>query len=132
MKAAYPLPNVRFRGFVTDEELDQAYLDDEVFILPTLFEGMPTVVLEAMARAMPVIVTDTGATLELVDDTNGIIIPKQDSAATMQAMRRMIEMPDAEYLAMSRQSLQKFKAKFTWEAVAQAHLKLFRELSQSL
>lgn len=129
MKAAFPLPNVRFRGFVSDEDLEQAYLDDHVFVLPTLFEGMPTVILEGMARAMPVIVTDVGATLELVGPENGMIINKRDVQGLAKAMRQFIRMNPPELAQLSKRSLEKFQARFTWEAVARAHLNLFKDLS---
>lgn len=129
MQARYPLPNARFRGFVSDEDLAAAYLEDSVFVLPTLFEGMPTVVLEAMARAMPVIVTDVGATLELVGEENGRIIAKQDAGDLKRAMAAFLDMAGEEYAALSRASLDKFQERFTWEAVAAAHLELFRKMS---
>lgn len=131
LRLQYALPNVHFWGFVSDEELDRAYLDDHVFVLPTLFEGMPTVVLEAMARAMPILVTDTGATLELVGPENGIILPKNDVEGLKAAMIALMSMAPEAFQAMSAASLRKVKERFSWEAVAQAHLALFQEMWQS-
>ncbi len=129
MKGRYGhLGNVNFMGFVSDEDLDRCYLEDQVFVLPTLFEGMPTVVLEAMARAMPVLVTDTGATLELVDATNGRIVSKNDVVSLVAAMREMLEMDAGAFEALSRSSLHKVRERFTWEAVAQGHLALLRDM----
>ena len=128
MYAQYDLPGVHFLGFVPDEGLDALYLDAHVFVLPTLFEGMPTVVLEAMARAMPILVTDVGATLELVDPSNGIILPKRDPEALATAMQQMIELPDEQFTRLSIRSLEKFKERFTWEAVAGQHLDLFKRM----
>ncbi|MGV2336128.1 MAG UNVERIFIED_CONTAM: glycosyltransferase family 4 protein [Planctomycetaceae bacterium] len=48
-----------------------------MFVFPTRFEGMPTVVLEAMAAAMPIIVSETGATGEFVSSDNGYLIKKK-------------------------------------------------------
>lgn len=126
MKAQFPLPNALFRGFVSDEDLAQAYLDNHVFVLPTLFEGMPTVILEAMARAMPIIVTDVGATLELVGDDNGVIIEKQDVDDLAKAMRKYIQMNPTELAQQSAVSFDKFMTRFSWEAVARLHLDLFQ------
>jgi len=131
MRAKYQLPNANFMGFVTDEDLDRCYLDDQVFVLPTLFEGMPTVVLEAMARAMPILVTDTGATLELVDGSNGTIIPKNDAQALQGAMQAMIELSAAALQQQSAASLDKVRQRFTWPIVAAAHLALFRDMWHS-
>jgi glycosyltransferase involved in cell wall biosynthesis len=132
LQARYQLPDVHFLGFVPDEGLDALYLEDHVFVLPTLFEGMPTVVLEAMARAMPILVTDVGATLELVGPENGRIIPQRDATALAQAMAELIELDDAAFAALSRASLAKFQARFTWEAVAASHIALFQALFAEL
>jgi glycosyltransferase involved in cell wall biosynthesis len=93
---------------------------------------MPTVVLEAMARAMPILVTDTGATLELVDDQNGLILAKNDVQGLKNAMLRMISADDKTFAALSNASLIRVRERFTWEAVAAAHLRLFREMGHSL
>jgi len=125
LKGRFPLPNVQFRGFVSDEDLAQAYLDNHVFVLPTLFEGMPTVILEAMARAMPIVVTDVGATLELVGNENGNIIRKRDVADLTRVLRHYIELDEETFQAQSGVSWDKFQERFTWEAVAKSHIELF-------
>lgn len=132
LQLRHRLPDVHFLGFVPDEGLDALYLSDDVFVLPTLFEGMPTVVLEAMARAMPILVTDVGATLELVGPENGRILPKRDAAALAQAMAELIECPPATYQALSAASLAKFQARFTWEAVATSHIACFQALAAEI
>jgi len=70
--------NIQLLGFISDEELISYYKNSDAFIFPTLFEGMPTVVLEAMSYKLPIIVSDTGATAELVDDSNGWLIEKNN------------------------------------------------------
>lgn len=128
--AKYKLPNVNFLGFVSDEDLVQQYKDNHLFALPTLFEGMPTVVLEAMSHRLPIIVTDVGATVEQVDQTNGFLIPKNDPEALVQAILRFYRANREEKEAMSEASFERLKSRFTWEAVAQQHLELFRELAK--
>ena len=49
MISEYKLPNITFAGFADDEQLKAFYTSSDAFIFPTLFEGMPTVVLEAMS-----------------------------------------------------------------------------------
>ena len=60
---------------------------------------------EAMARAMPILVTDTGATRELVDAENGLILQKNDVQNLMQAMRTMIQMDHSQFGMLSAASL---------------------------
>lgn len=124
--------NVEFCGGVDDATLDRLYMEADVFVLPTLFEGMPTVVLEAMARGLPIIVTDVGATRELVDDTNGFIIDKGNPADLAGRLERMVSMSAVERRALGHASLERVHARFTWPRVAQAHMELFEKVAAVL
>lgn len=122
--------NVQFVGGVDDTRLDQLYRASDLFILPTLFEGMPTVVLEAMGRGLPVLVTDVGATTELVDASNGAIIPKRDPAGIAYALERFIALPKAVRAAMGQRSAAKVAERFTWDRVAEQHVEIFEQVSK--
>jgi glycosyltransferase involved in cell wall biosynthesis len=125
-------PHIRFVGSVDDAALDSLYRSSHVFVLPTLFEGMPTVVLEAMARGLPIIVTDVGATKELVDDSNGMIIPSRDPRALADALQHFLELPLEARLAMGKASIEKVARRFTWQRVAEAHYDLFFRVSREM
>jgi len=122
--------NVELLGFINDVRLKQLYEECDVFVLPTRFEGMPTVVLEAMALAKPIIVSDTGATAELVDDNNGWLIPVGDVDALVSALRSAANQKIEDMQAKGTASLMKVHERFTWPKVAEAHLALFREMKQ--
>ena len=124
--------NVRYLGAVLDRELENLYLNSDLFVLPTLFEGMPTVVLEAMAKSLPVIVSDTGATAELVSGDNGYLIAKNNPEILAQALADFSELPAARIENMRKASFEKVRENFTWIKVADLHLKLFSELWQEL
>jgi glycosyltransferase involved in cell wall biosynthesis len=120
---------VTFHEDVSDSTLEDLYRTADVLVLPTLFEGMPTVVLEAMARALPVLVTDVGATRELVDESNGAIIPKRDAQGIARAILRMVDLgPDARR-RMGEAGQAKVDARFTWERVAESHHALFKSMA---
>jgi glycosyltransferase involved in cell wall biosynthesis len=58
-------------------------------------EGIPTVILEAMACGLPPVVTDVGAVVELVEDgVTGFVVPPEDDRAQAEALLRVVE--DAE------------------------------------
>lgn len=66
----------------------------DVFILPSLWEGFPNVLLEAMASGKPVIATAVEGTIELVvDGETGFWVPKQDAQALSQAMLKILAAP---------------------------------------
>lgn len=66
----------------------------DVFMLPSLYEGLPLTVLEAMAAGRPVIATAAGGTGEVViDGETGLLVPPADPAALAAALRRLLADP---------------------------------------
>jgi glycosyltransferase involved in cell wall biosynthesis len=66
----------------------------DVFCLPSRAEGMPLVVLEAMAQARPVVATAVGGTPELVvDGETGLLVPPDDVDALARALKRALADP---------------------------------------
>jgi glycosyltransferase involved in cell wall biosynthesis len=128
----YSMPNIEFVGFASDEKLNELYRVKDVFVLPTLFEGMPTVVLEAMACGMPVIVTDTGATTEMVDEANGFIIDKKDVNSLKSAMIQFMEMDPARRKSLSEASYNRVRENFTWKIISDRHISLFRQIADEM
>lgn len=130
-KAKYQATNVNFLGYIDDQELRERYKSCDVLLLPTLYEGMPTVVLEAMSYGKPVIVTDVGATRELVDSRNGYMIPKNDAESLVEAIISFHELSDDERRALGKTSRRKVEERFVWEAVAEEYLQLFKSVEES-
>jgi|JI10StandDraft_1071094.scaffolds.fasta_scaffold22150_2 glycosyltransferase involved in cell wall biosynthesis len=121
----YNFENVNFLGFADDDKLMQLYQENDLFVFPTRFEGMPTVVLEAMAAAMPIVVSETGATGELVNAENGYLIEKDNVRALKWAIQRFYQLEPEQRRQLAESSYAKVKEKFTWPRVAQLHLELF-------
>lgn len=122
--------NIVFRGYVRHDDLPALYRDADVFILPSLWEGMSNTLLEAIASGLPVVVTETGGTAELVKDIgigrgNGIVIPKEDSRAISEAVLRLLDSKElrTEMGARSRETA----LEFSWEEVAEQYLKIYKE-----
>jgi glycosyltransferase involved in cell wall biosynthesis len=130
LKATNARPNVRFLDKVPDAALEDLYASADALVLPTLFEGMPTVVLEAMARALPVLVTDVGATREMVDSKTGEIVPKRNPEALADALLRLDAMGADARRVLGRNGLERVQARFTWEQVARNHIGLFIALQR--
>ena len=125
----YKISNAKFYGGAEDSALFNLYKESDVFILPTLFEGMPTVILEAMGYGLPVIVTDTGATRQLVDGSNGYIIEKKNIASLKSAILKYSSLSADERKKLSNSSYSKLKNNFSWQIVARQHYELFKSMS---
>jgi glycosyltransferase involved in cell wall biosynthesis len=67
----------------------------DLFVLPSLFEGLPVSVLEAMAAERPVVATAIGGTDEAVtSEVTGLLVPPRDPTALASAIRRLQEEPE--------------------------------------
>jgi glycosyltransferase involved in cell wall biosynthesis len=111
-------PCIRFVGPVSDIKELQALFDGaDCLLCPSHAEGMPTVILEAMARGLAIVATDVGATAELVDATNGLLLSGPRTGEIAGAMRRTISMGDPEIMALKRGSLARVHA-YSWTRVA--------------
>ena len=119
---------INFLGRVNEDKLFELYWNSDAFIYPTLFEGMPTVVIEAMACGLPVISTDIGGLPDLVDQRNGFVIPPASPEVLARTVERFAALSEEDKDKMRASSRQKVESKFTWKKVAKQTLSLIRDL----
>ena len=68
----------------------------DIFTLPSLFEGLPNVILEAMAAGKPVVASSVDGSVEaVVDEETGLLFPPKDSEALADALVRLLKHPKA-------------------------------------
>jgi len=83
---------ISFPGWVGLEERVDLFNNSDVLILPSYVEGMPNVVIEAMATGMPVIASDVGTVSEMISsEINGLIIRPQSSKEIYKALNTLIQ-----------------------------------------
>jgi glycosyltransferase involved in cell wall biosynthesis len=116
---------VVFKGYLDHSKLAETYQESDIFVLPSLNEGMSNSLLESLAAGLPVVVTDTGGTSELLDG-NGVLVPMGDSDAIAEAIRRFMDDP-ARRQQMGMRS-REIAEGMSWEAVGNAYLRLYEEL----
>lgn len=108
---------ITYHGAVTDiRRLIALYDGCDCIVCPSYAEGMPTVLIEAMARGVAVIATDVGAVAELVDAGTGILLPGPRAELIEAAMRRIATMPDESLKAM-REACREKAREYTWERI---------------
>jgi len=112
---------IRYWGMVSDrQQLGQIMDDCEIVVCPSYAEGMPTVILEGMARGLAVIATNVGAVDELVDDRNGWLIKPLDTTALENAIRQSLSVSDDQLYARKKASLERFGTRFRWDQAAKS------------
>lgn len=99
----------------------------DFFVLSSVGEGFPNVVVEAMASGVPCIVTDVGDTAEIVGDT-GWIVPASDPRALAQAMRLALAEDEAARQARSDAARARISEMYTIRKMVQSYENLWHQV----
>jgi len=85
--------HIHFTGFRHDvKELLNMF---DLFLLPSLFEGLPNVILEAMACSLPIVATAVDGTPEaIIDGECGILIPPKEPGAIVKGVIKLLDDPE--------------------------------------
>lgn len=119
--------NVVITGMLPRNDVLKLLCQSDIFVLLSHWEGMPNVVLEAMACRLPIVMSDCEGSLELVKD-NGYIIKSGDNL--VQEFISKIEnlMNDQELCkSLGNNSFQMIEKQFLWEISAKDYLEIFHE-----
>ena len=81
---------VRFLGWVQGEELEELYRTADIFLFPSTSEGIPKVLLEAMAKGLPIVTTDAGGIPDVVDETRGWIARAGDVETLVSSIKECL------------------------------------------
>jgi phosphatidyl-myo-inositol dimannoside synthase len=115
---------VRFVGYVPREAIAEHFAAAHVFALPSYNEGMAIAALEAMASGLPVVLTRTGGTEELVEEgLNGLTFEWADVDVLTAHLRHL-----ATDRALARQmgaASRERAMQFSWDAIAETYLNIF-------
>ena len=92
---------VRITGWISGEQVQEEIASSRALVLPSFAEGLPVVIMEAMALERPVISTFVAGIPELVrDGKDGWLIPAGDVDALVETMEQCLATPDTSILAM--------------------------------
>ena len=109
---------VTFSGKVATEEVPVYLKNSDIFTLPSLQEGFPNVLLEAMASGLPVVATDVNGINEIIEDCkNGFLVRPQNSKEIAEKILLLLE--DNELRKrISKQNMKK-ASKYSWKQTVQ-------------
>jgi glycosyltransferase involved in cell wall biosynthesis len=98
----------------------------DVFVLPSLYEGMSGALIEAMAMGLPVVASDLGGVREAVNDGEGaLLVPVGDAAAIAAAIEQVLDSPDLA-ASLGSAGRRRFHERFTLERIAPRMAALYR------
>ena len=118
--------SVFLMGWRDRDTLRTFYSSADCFVLPSLDEGMPNALLEAMAAGLPIVATDVAGSSELVKEgVNGLLVPPASPAALAQALISLVT-DDPLRSRMAKSSSERVLG-YNWKEVASGYLRLCQD-----
>ena len=119
---------ITFPGWRSYAELVECYKGSNLFIFPSRHEGMPNVVLEAMASGLPVVASRIAGNEELVlDGETGLLFPSEDVESFCVALRKLL-IDNSQRQKMGNASRRRVEALYSWENTAQRYALLLERV----
>jgi glycosyltransferase involved in cell wall biosynthesis len=121
---------VEFLGPKSKSEVADLLRASDLFVLPSLNEGMSNSLLEALATGLPAVVTDVGGSAELVTDgRNGYIVEKADAAALRRCIH--IYLRNQKLPAVHGRTSRQIAETMSIERNAEQYISLYRNAAVS-
>lgn len=116
---------VFFVGLIEGKELADLYQQSDFCVLSSRYETFGTIVIESLACGTPVVATEVGIVPEVINSSNGIIVPTEDEGALRDALREMLDRYDSFDRDAIREGIQD---KYTPEAVGNQMTEIYRNI----
>jgi glycosyltransferase involved in cell wall biosynthesis len=119
----------RIRFIESTHEIERVYQSADVFVLPSVREGLPNVLLEAMASGLACIATRIENVTDSVieDGCNGLLVPANDVPALEKALRRFMDDPELA-ARLGHEARRTMVAQYGLDQVASQYLAAYREM----
>jgi glycosyltransferase involved in cell wall biosynthesis len=104
--------------FVKREDMPALYARHDIFVFPSLVEGMPLTLLEAMASGMPVVTTNTCGMADVVEDeVSGLLVPTANAEKLAAGIERLCQSTELrKRLGLAGQETMR---RYTWQRVTE-------------
>jgi glycosyltransferase involved in cell wall biosynthesis len=120
---------VRFLGIRKD--VPQLMAAADAYVMSSAWEGLPMVLLEAAASALPIVSTAVGGNSEIVhDEANGFLVPANNSEALADAMQRMEHLPAESRFSMGLAGRDHVAKHYSLSAVVDQWEEIYHSLLQ--
>jgi glycosyltransferase involved in cell wall biosynthesis len=115
-------------GYVSREKLVRLYQNATVHVVPSHYEGLPTVLLEAMSCGLSVVATDVGGNKEVIaNGVNGFLVPPKSPRVMAEVILRLLE--DNGLRAKTGRAARKtVEQRYTWDKIADNILECYEKI----
>lgn len=115
---------IQYVGAVPYDQLEKSYQYADIFVLTSLYEGMPAVILEAMGCGLPILASDVGGNNEIVKEgENGFLIPGEDTEKLARDLAALVN--DAELREKMGRKSREAAMKYDWKHIMAAYNELY-------
>lgn len=118
--------NITLAGFIASAS--QYLKAFDVFVLPSIKEGLPYTLIEAMHAQIPIISTRVGGVPDLIEhNVNGIIVPSKNSGALALAIEQLLNNKTMR-ASFAKESGKKIETKFSFEMMLSSTIRLYNDI----
>jgi glycosyltransferase involved in cell wall biosynthesis len=122
---------VLFLGRVERKRLINIYQNATIYVVSSIYEGLPTVLLEAMACGLPVVATNIGGNRDLISsNVNGLLVPPR-SPEKMAQMIALLWNDEHLRKRLGDNARETIVKKYTWELIANNFINVYEALVQN-
>jgi glycosyltransferase involved in cell wall biosynthesis len=122
------IENLRFLGKMSQKDLRDVYQNSDVFVLPSLHEGMPLTLLEAWACALPVIVTNAGNIPEICTHRENAWIVEPGNAGQLHEAMAILGSSQELRNRLGRNGKRSICQNYSWSSISQKILQTYANL----
>jgi glycogen synthase len=117
-----------FVGFVAHERLPAAMAHADLLVLPSIYEELGTVLLEAMQAALPIVASNIGGIPDVIEDgVNGLLVSPGEPEALARAIDRLLA--DRDLARRLSEGAQERAKDYDWEVLAERVLRVYQGVS---
>lgn len=115
----------KFLGYLDKEELIRTYQNATIYVMPSHYEGLPTVLLEAMSCGLPVVATSVSGNRDVISHENdGILVPSKSPKDISNAISILLDDPKMSR-RLGNNARKKIEEKYTWDIISNNFLNLY-------
>lgn len=120
---------IDFKGTISPDRIPFWMNASDIFVLPSLSEGKPNVVGEAMACGLPVIATNVNGTPDFIEDgKDGFLIPPKDVDALTDKLKLLLDTPSLRTKLGKKARKSILRKDLTWERCAKDYVTIYKKV----